>query len=257
MVEVWEVEIPALTGSKKRRAYAYLPEDYFGSERRYPVLYMFDGHNLFSDDEATYGKSWGLSDYLDKTRTPVIVAAVECNREGNERLSEYSPIDFQSKHFGYVKGRGKKYMDWLVNSFKPFIDGNFRTLHDRAHTAIAGSSMGGLMTVYALAKYNKFFSCGAALSPSLWVYGDKMKECISGGRFGKDTVLYTDYGSKEFGRAGLSKAAFAAAAAALIDKGVLVTARVVPGGTHCEASWERQIPFFMQVLSNGLFDGAN
>ena len=248
MVDVWEVEIPSLTGTKKRRAYAYLPDDYDLTERRYPVLYMFDGHNLFSDSEATYGKSWGLSDYLDRTRTPIIVAAVECNHEGNERLSEYSPVDFTFRNGEKIKGKGKKYMDWLVNTFKPYIDENLRTLPEREHTAIAGSSMGGLMTLYALSKYNKYFSKGAALSPSLWAYGVNLADFIGNSRYSKDTVLYMDYGSKEFDRAGIAKNNFCTATEALIKKGVNLTARIVDGGTHSEASWEKQIPIFMKVL---------
>ena len=249
MVDVWEVKLPSLTGEKKRRAYAYLPDDYDLTERRYPVLYMFDGHNLFSDSEATYGKSWGLSDYLDRTRTPLIVAAVECNHEGNERLSEYSPVDFTFKNGEFIKGKGKKYMDWLVGTFKPYIDENLRTLPDREHTAVAGSSMGGLMTLFAVAKYNKYFSKGAALSPSLWAYGTNLVEFIEKSRFASDTVLYMDYGSKEFDKAGRAKKNFGAATEALIGKGVNLTSRIIPEGTHCEASWERQIPVFMNVLN--------
>ncbi len=249
MVEVFDVEIPTLSGNKKRRAYIYLPEGYGeDKEKRYPVLYMFDGHNLFSDSDATYGKSWGLSDYLDKTRTQLIVASVECNREGNERLSEYSPVDFTFVNGEKIKGKGKKYMDWLVKAFKPYIDEKLRTLPDRAHTAIAGSSMGGFMTVYALAKYNRYFSRGAALSPSLWVLGNGLTGFIEKGRFAKDTVLYTDYGSKEFARRENAKDNFCTAVGVLIQKGVNLTARIVKGGTHTEASWERQIPFFMKVL---------
>ena len=249
MVDVWEVQIPSLTGVKKRRAYAYLPDDYDLTERRYPVLYMFDGHNLFSDSEATFGKSWGLSEYLDKTRTPIIIAAVECNHEGNERLSEYSPVDFTFKNGESIKGKGKNYMDWLVNTFKPYIDENLRTLPERENTAIAGSSMGGLMTLYALAKYNKYFSKGAALSPSLWAYGTNLVDFIGNSRFAKDTVLYMDYGSQEFDKAGKARKNFCIATEALIQKGVNLTARIVPDGTHSEASWERQIPVFMNVLN--------
>ena len=75
MIDEWEIEIPSLSGDKKRKAYVYLPEDYEYSDRRYPVMYMFDGHNLFFDGEATFGKSWGLKDYLDRTNTPLIIAA--------------------------------------------------------------------------------------------------------------------------------------------------------------------------------------
>lgn len=249
MVDIWNIEIPSLVKGKTRRAYVYLPVDYeYNEDRHYPVMYMFDGHNLFSDSEATYGKSWGLSDYLDKTGTPLIIAAVECNHEGNERLSEYSPVDFTFKNGEKIKGKGKKYMDWLVNTFKPYIDEHLRTLPEREHTAICGSSMGGLMTLYAIAKYNKYFSKGAALSPSLWAFGTNLVSFLEGGSFKKDTCLYMDYGAKEFDGKGIARQNFCAASEILIKKSVNLTARIVPDGTHCEASWERQIPFFMKAL---------
>lgn len=242
-----KVTIPALSGDKERTSYVYLPVGYDECEERYPVLYMFDGHNLFSDEEATYGKSWGLSDYLDYTNSPVIVAAVECNHEGNSRLSEYSPVTF-GFHGNKVIGRGKKYMDWLVGDFKPWVDGAFRTLPDRENTFIAGSSMGGLMTLYALAKYGKYFSRGAALSPSLWVQDGETPDFIAKSSFRQGTRLFTDYGSKEFKNHSPQRRLFGEVFKVLCDKGVDVTARIVPGGTHCEASWEREIPFFMPIL---------
>lgn len=249
MILKWDVKIPALTGEKTRKAYVYLPVGY-GKDKaaRYPVLYMFDGHNLFSDDEATYGKCWGLADYLDGTETQIIVAAVECNHEGNRRLSEYSPVNFTMPDGQKIAGRGKKYMDWLVGEFKPYIDANFPTLPDRTSTAIGGSSMGGLMTLYAMARYGKYFSRGAALSPSLWVNGQSVLPFIKNCTFRRDSVIYTDYGSREFSNSSPRREAFAGTCAVLIEKGVNLTARVVPGGLHCEASWEKQIPYFMHVL---------
>ncbi len=255
MVDEWEIEIPSLTGGRKRKAYVYLPVDYdYDEERRYPVMYMFDGQNLFFDGEATYGKSWGLADYLDYTSTPLIIAAVECNTVGNGRLSEYSPKNFIMDEGEKIKGRGKLYMDWLVGTFKPYIDEHLRTLPDREYTAIGGSSMGGLMTLYALSAYNRYFSRGAALSPSLWVGGGLVPDFIFRGRFGRDTLLYMDYGSREFSNHGVQKQAFCDTCTALIKKNVMLTARVVPGGVHSEASWERQIPFFMNTLG---FNGEN
>ena len=248
MIKEWEVVIPSLGGDKKRKVYVYLPVEYNSdSEVRYPVMYMFDGHNLFFDDKASFGKSWGLKDYLDNTKTPLIIASVECNREGNGRLSEYSPIDFIFKNGEKIKGRGGEYLNWLVKEFKPYIDKTFNTLSDREHTAIGGSSMGGLMTLYALAKYNAYFSRGAALSPSLWVYG-KIPDFVEKSRFGKNTILYTDYGSKEFKNHSAQRKIFSKTCARLTEKGVLITSRVVPDGVHSEASWEKSIPFFMSVL---------
>ncbi len=248
MVKRWDLEIPSLTGSRRRRAYIYLPSGYGKSDRRYPVMYMFDGQNLFSDKEATFGKSWGLSAYLYKTKTPLIIAAVECNTVGSGRLSEYSPVDFCMKNGEDIKGRGAKYMNWLVKTFKPYIDENYLTLPDRGNTAIGGSSMGGLMTIYALSRYNGYFSRGAALSPSLWVEGGEVPEFIKDGKFKKDTYLYTDYGSKEFCNHDTQRKAFSNSLSVLVEKGVNLTARIVPNGTHCEASWEKQIPYFMDAL---------
>lgn len=247
MVESWNITIPSLTKRKERKAYVYLPVDY-DENGGYPVMYMFDGHNLFDDSEATFGRSWRLADYLDYTRTQIIIAAVECNGAGNCRLEEYTPISFKDDEFGYIKSRGKKYMDWLVKKFKPFIDENFATLPDRANTAIAGSSMGGLMTLFALSKYGKYFSRGAALSPSLWVSGGEMPAFLKDGKLGKDTLLYTDYGSEEFSNHPAQRKVFAQTCAYLIERGVNVAARVVKGGTHCEASWEKSVPYFMNVL---------
>jgi predicted alpha/beta superfamily hydrolase len=247
MVERFKVKIPTLSGDEERRAFVYLPKGYAKDARRYPVLYMFDGHNLFTDEEATFGKCWGLSDYLDKTSTPLIVAAVECNHNGNSRLSEYSPVSFEF-HGEKIIGRGKKYMDWFTGEFKSFVDEHYLTLPDRGHTYIGGSSMGGLMTMYALANYNSFFSKGAALSPSLWVEGEKLPSFIAKGKYGKDSVLYMDYGSKEFKNHSPQKKAFCDAYCVLVEKGVFVTARVVPNGVHSESSWEAQIPIFMKVF---------
>ncbi|MDE7083617.1 MAG: alpha/beta hydrolase [Clostridia bacterium] len=246
-----KIQIPALSGEAERRAFVYLPVGYDGSgETRYPVLYMFDGHNLFTDEEATFGKCWGLEKFLDGNKVPLIVAAVECNHKGNSRLSEYSPVSFDF-HGQRIVGRGKKYMDWLVGTFKPFIDNNFSTLPDRANTMIAGSSMGGLMTLYALAKYGRYFSRGAALSPSLWVQNGRVPDFIVKANFKNDCVLFTDYGTKEFKNHAPQRELFGETFKILCEKGVAVTARIVPGGAHSEASWEREIPYFLKTL--GLF----
>lgn len=248
MVVRGKLKIPALSGDKERTYYVYLPSGYGENKRtRYPVIYMFDGHNLFTDGEATFGKCWGLEDYLDRTKTQVIIAAVECNHEGDMRLSEYSPISFDF-HGRHVVGRGKKYMDWLVGEFKPFIDENYCTLADKDNTYIAGSSMGGLMTIYALAKYGKYFCGGAALSPSLWVGGGELPTFVEKGSYGKNCRLFMDYGAKEFANHSVQKQRFAKAFSVLCERGVFVTARVVPDGTHSEASWEKEIPYFMSVL---------
>ena len=248
MVKEWDITIPSLTGGRTRRAYVYLPVGYGEEEgRRYPVMYMFDGHNLFFDEEATFGKSWGLGEYLDYTNTKLIIAAVECNSVGCGRLEEYSPLNFTLPDGTFIRGCGRKYMDWLVGEFKPFIAEHFLTLPDRENTSLGGSSMGGLMTLYGLSVYGRWFSRGAALSPSLWV-GRGTPAFLSRAKFGRATQIYMDYGSREFKNHEGQRKLFADVTSELIQKGVCVTSRIVPGGTHSEASWQSRIPVFMAAL---------
>ena len=148
-----------------RNTFVYLPDDWQSSGRRYPVVYMFDGHNLFFDSTATYGTCWGLKEYMDAHPQAIIVAP-ECNHEGNARLEEYSPYDFVWQEYD-IKGRGKAYLDWMVQELKPLIDAKYPTLPDRENTAIGGSSMGGLMSLYGVTAHNETFSRAACLSPSV------------------------------------------------------------------------------------------
>ena len=81
MVKKWKVVFPSPNGPDERRAYIYLPASYKKNpDRRYPVLYMFDGHNVFFDTDATYGKSWGMKKFMDRSRTELIIAAVKFGR---------------------------------------------------------------------------------------------------------------------------------------------------------------------------------
>lgn len=250
MVEKWNITIPELTGDEERRAYIYLPESYESEpDKYYPVLYMFDGHNVFFDEDATYGKSWGMKEYMDYTETQLIIAAVECNHSpDNGRLREYSPFTFISREFGKIPGYGKTTMDWMVHTFKPYIDKNFRTLRGRKNTFIAGSSMGGLMSLYAVIEYNSIFSRAAALSPSLWVSVPKLSEMIKNTKLRRNTVIYMDYGSREMSFHKGMRSQYAKITSLLLNKGVLLNSRIVPNGDHSEASWEKQIPFFMDTL---------
>lgn len=256
MVNYWNITIPELTGNETRKAYVYLPESYmYETKLHYPVLYMFDGHNVFYDSHATYGKSWGMKEYMDFTETPLIIVAIECNHSPDfGRLKEYSPFDFTDPKFGKITGKGKITMDWFVNTLKPQIDKYYRTLPDREHTFIAGSSMGGLMSLYAVLKYNHIFSRAGVLSPSLWTNFREIERLIKTAPIKNDTVIYMDYGEKEADfRAGMRRK-FERTADILFERRVLLTSRIVPDGTHSEASWEKQLPFFMHTLMYGIED---
>lgn len=250
VIKEW-IRIPALTGDRKRRAYFYLPQDYDQGQQRYPVLYMFDGHNVFFDADATYGKCWGMKEYMDRENPGVIIAAVECDHEGNGRLEEYTPWPFMARGMGYIKAKGDTYMDWLVRVFKQGVDRRFRTLPEREHTYICGSSMGGLMSIYAICRCNHVFSRAAALSPSLWMASGKIVQMIRECAMEEDTIVYMDYGSEEMKNHRQIREALKYTTDAFLDRQVNVCMRIVPGGRHCEASWEKQIPVFMKCLQIG------
>jgi predicted alpha/beta superfamily hydrolase len=155
--------IPQL--NRYRRIWIYLPPGYNNSKKHYPVLYMHDGQNLF-DDATSYSGEWGVDQYLDSIFTlrkkEVIIVGLDNGL--SKRMNEYNPYSFQQ--FG--KGEGDKYVDFLVNTLKPFIDKHYQTLADKKNTYIAGSSMGGLISLYAVLKYPKIFGGAGIFSPAFW-----------------------------------------------------------------------------------------
>lgn len=250
MIEKWTTPIPKLSGREGRTVYVYVPDEaQENPEARYPVLYMFDGHNVFFDSDATYGKCWGMKEYLESTNTPLIVVAVDCNHSPNNgRLSEYSPFTFEDPKLGYIRGRGRTTMDWFAHTLKGMIDEKYPTLPGRETTWIAGSSMGGLMSLYAVTAFNDVYSRAACLSPSIWFATRSLDRLIRDVQFAPDTVIYMDYGSREMAHHDNMRKQYAAVTSRLLEKQVLLTSRIVPNGDHCEACWEEQIPFFMHIL---------
>ena len=157
---------------RARRVWLYLPPDYASNpERRYPVLYMHDGQNVF-DEATSYAGEWGVDETLDAMHAAgelsLIVVAVD--HGGTRRFDEYSP--WHNAQYG--GGVGDEYVDFLVETLKPYVDTNYRTLPDRANTAIAGSSMGGLISFYATLKYPEVFSRAGVFSPAFWVVEDSV-----------------------------------------------------------------------------------
>ena len=247
MIQTFDLTIPELSGGELRRAYVWLPDAYDGDpDARFPVLYMFDGQNVFFDEDASFGTSWRMYDYLNAGQPDVIVAAVSCSQTG--RMAEYSPFSHENGDAGHVNARGRSTMEWLLGEFKPSIDAQYRTLPDRDNTLIAGSSLGGLMSLYAALDYNGAFSRAACLSPSLWVHPRKSLRMIERARIAPDTCIYFDYGTQEMGNHPKNTEVLCAACSALLHKGVDLTFRLVPGGTHSEESWAQRVPVMMKCL---------
>jgi alpha-glucosidase len=158
-VTTFTIEAPQLQTSKK--IWMYLPYNYDTSEKKYPIIYMHDAQNLF-DEKTAFAGEWRVDETLDSLRAEVIIVGIE---HGNEkRMDELTPYPNEK----YGGGKADTYLDFIVTTLKPFIDTNYRTKTGKMNTAIAGSSLGGLVSYYAILKYPKIFGKAAVFSPSFW-----------------------------------------------------------------------------------------
>lgn len=241
-----------------RPLHIYLPDSYHYSEERYPVMYFFDGHNLFSNEDATYGKSWGLKDFLDSWGKDMIVVGIECGHDGEERLSEYLPYPAnKDSHFARFEPMGRETMEWIIHEIKPKIDATYRTWPFRECTGIGGSSMGGLMSLYAAVHYNRWFSKAACVSTAMGFCMRPVMADLRHSALSADTRVYLSWGSREaYGcknpekedRSSKTYGWNKRVAEQLGTNGVAVKMRCQVGGGHCEADWERLVPEFMNFL---------
>jgi metallo-beta-lactamase class B len=152
--------------NRNRRIWVYLPQDYYTSTTSYPVLYMHDGQNLFDVAYTAFGTEWSIDESMkileDSGYTKAIIVGMD--NGGVDRIDEYSAWNNPQ----YGGGQGALYMNWTVNTLKPFIDGYFRTLPDRSNTALMGSSLGGLISLYGGLQRQDVFSRLGVFSPSFW-----------------------------------------------------------------------------------------
>lgn len=248
MVEYFEVTITPF--EERRMLHIYLPNDYQTSGKRYPVLYMYDGHNLFYDQDATYGTSWGLKDYFDTHHSEIIVVGIECNHEANYRLWEFSPYDFVDQDWGVVEGFGKELMQWVVQELKPLIDQRYPTLPDRLHTGIGGSSMGGLMAIYTIIAHNDTFSKAACLSPFFTHIMAQLRTEFTK-QIDSNTKVYLSYGSEEFShKRSLARGTkqINEVANYLNQQHAMTYVNMVLDGIHSESDWRNETKIWYPFL---------
>jgi len=240
--------IPQL--KRTRRVWIYLPECYAECTKRFPVLYMQDGQNLF-DDATSYSGEWGIDDYLDslgKDAKECIVVAID--NGGNKRLNEYCPYDFSLSGIGAFsksnKGEGNEYVDFLVKTLKPFIDKNYRTVKNKANTAIAGSSMGGLISLYAVLKYPKVFGAAGVFSPAFWVAPEFFDDIKTKGKKVSSKIYF--YAGKQEGETMVPDMLKAYEAMSKISKSKM-QAVIRDEGQHNELTWRKEFPLFYEWIS--------
>lgn len=236
-----------------RKLWVYLPNSYESTHKKYDVLYMFDGHNLFYDGIATYGKSWGLKEFLDEKDADLVVVGQDCNHTGNRRLAEYCPFHQEETYLEdlpEIRPKGKKTADWFVNVLKPYCEKNYRVFKGRNHVGIGGSSMGGLMAEYMITAYNDIYSRAACVSPSTHFNYTSLKKLIADTDFAK-SFIYIDQGSQEVH----GKRRFIDEMDIMLtinhafsEKGCQTYPHLTPGGHHTEADWEKVLPVFLPWL---------
>jgi predicted alpha/beta superfamily hydrolase len=183
-----EFEIPQL--NRTRKIWALLPYDYYSSSESYPVMYLQDAQNLFNEN-AQYG-NWEIDKKLavmaEYKIGKIIIIAIEHAEE--DRIKEYN---VGKTVLG--KGQGKKYIKFMTETLKPFVDTNFRTKKEREFTGIGGSSMGGLVSIFSGLRYPEVYGKLMIFSPSLWVVPElKIKSDLSEN---SDTKLYLYAGGGE------------------------------------------------------------
>ncbi|WP_169444417.1 alpha/beta hydrolase [Massilia niastensis] len=230
-----QLEMPGL--KRKRQIRLYLPPGYANSGKRYPVLYMHDGQNLF-DAATAYAGEWKVDETLDglakEARLELIVVGIDNGQE--KRMTELNA--WNSERFGAAEGR--EYTDFVVKVLKPLIDGTYRTLPGREHTAIMGSSMGGLASHYALVQYPQVFSKAGVFSPAYWT-AQPAFDFVASKPVPKDARVFMLMGGKE----GREMVRDVKRMAEVVRKsghpeGNAVL-KIVPQGEHNEAFWAGEL----------------
>jgi predicted alpha/beta superfamily hydrolase len=226
-----KLAMPGLNRTRQIRI--YVPPNYANTDQRYPVLYMHDAQNLF-DASTSYAGEWNVDETmnaLSKTgKLDLIVVGID-NGEA-KRMTELNP--WPNVQFGAPEG--KEYVEFIVNVVKPLIDKQYRSKPDRANTAIMGSSMGGLISHYAINQYPQVFSKAGIYSPSYWISAASI-DFISSSPSAKDARLYLATGEIE---GGSQVPDVQRAYAAILKAGhpsANVGLKIVAGAEHNEKFW--------------------
>lgn len=232
--------IPQL--KRNRRIWLYLPPGYASGTKKYPVIYMHDGQNLFNE-ATSYAGEWGVDEALDSAKKHSIIVGID--NGGLKRMNEYNP--YNSDRFG--KGEGKQYIDFIAKTLKPYIDKKYRTLKDKNNTTIAGSSMGGLISMYAVVVYPKVFGTAGVFSPSFWIapkIKDDINKLVKSSTHRQNRIYFYagEQESKEMVRDALQIFEMMR-----MKAGCKMEMRINAEGQHNEPTWRQEFPAFYNWIS--------
>ena len=242
--DVTTISVPSFLGG--RRVWVYLPPGYHEASARYPVLYMFDGQNVF-DRITSFVGEWKVDETLQQLIpagevAPLIVIAVD--HGGTQRINEYTPWADNTGQ----GGGGDAHLDAFADVLVPYIDAHYRTLTGPTHTGIGGASLGGLMTLYAMYARPDVFGLGAALSSSIW-WDDLHVVDYAAGSSKPPAQVWMDMGTDEYASAIPDLRAMRDA---MVAQGFVLgeDLKVVedPGAAHNEAAWSRRFPDVVRYL---------
>ncbi len=246
-----DIKSPQL--NNQRDILVYLPPTYNTAAKRYPVLYMHDGYNLF-DEATSYVGDWQVDETMERLSAEEGLEAIVVGipNMGRERMHEYSP--FQDKHYG--GGRGRAYLAFIAHTLKPLVDTHFRTLPGKLHTGLMGSSMGGLISLYGFFEHPATFGFAGVMSPSLWFAQGAIFPYIEGAPF-QQGKIYLDAGTREMGGFWPDQHVLIARSRRyygcvrhlkrlLVKKGYRPTRNLLhieaKGHSHDEAAWAKRLP---------------
>lgn len=186
------------------------PDGYEDGDRLYPVLYMNDGQDIFTDESAVndeggmrYAEYYSLySRYLPK----IIIVGIDCPRNNVERTRLYTPYHKKfvapewSTFENEVDGQGKQYVEWIADELKPWIDDRYRTRSQRGYTAFGGLSTGAVVTSYGVFTRPDVFSRMILLSGALYHWMEHLENTLEQCSLDHLRYIYLDVGTEERGR---------------------------------------------------------
>ena len=219
----------------------YLPTSYQASnDKQYPVLYMLDGQNVF-DLNTAYSDEWRVDESLNSSKTDLIVVAIP---NSPNRWQEYNPWDFVDQNGAEQQAQGKQTIDFIKNTLKPHIDKTYKTIAE--NTGLAGSSLGGMMALYAAMDYHETFSWVAAFSPSLSIHNNEDNNVLFTALTDKKltkTKIYFDMGLVEYGDYDKVEQLHSQLKQAYGSQASKKLKLVKDDqGRHCELDWSKRFP---------------
>ena len=246
---------PSQRLDESRDIWIYLPPGYekAGNTERYPVLYIHDGNNLFDAETAFGGNEWQVDETAEALITagelrPIIIVGVA---NTPDRMDEYTWVPGRAGDM-YCGGAGALYARFLTEELKPMIDREYRTLPEREHTGVAGSSLGGLISLYIGMHFNDVFSRVGIISPSL--HWSQQASLYTAKRMPKDLHIWLDMGwfEDDDARPPEEIRQTRALRQILDGKGYEVGKNLAyfedPRGRHSEADWARRMPKILMWL---------